>query len=215
MARPTPIAPSVRRAGVAATNAEDVPRRGSDQLDRRNRLGVDVTQDIRCGVRVRVMNRGDDAVVQDDRIRSPHERRRLAVEADVSDDGRVLGSGERRRRAFHRRWAAVVESNAAVEQESGPEGECSATSHDCETHAAALAVTRPAQHAVALVKPRVGERVDYTLNRMCMMSPSATAWSFPSIWSSPASFTACSEPSLMKVAYGITSARMKPRSRSE
>jgi hypothetical protein len=41
----------------------------------------------------------------------------------------------------------------------------------------------------------VARHLSYTLNRMCIISPSATAYSFPSICSSPASFTACSEPS--------------------
>jgi len=53
-----------------------------------------------------------------------------------------------------------------------------------------------------------------TLKRKCMMSPSLTSYSLPSERSRPFALTAASEPYSMRSAYFMTSARMKPRSKS-
>jgi len=63
-------------------------------------------------------------------------------------------------------------------------------------------------------RPITACRAPYTLNRTCKISPSCTTYAFPSTCRSPASLTAASEPYLAKTSYGITSARINPRSRS-
>jgi len=54
----------------------------------------------------------------------------------------------------------------------------------------------------------------YTLNLKCMTSPSCTTYSFPSTRMSPFSFTAASLPRRSRSSTCITSALMKPRSKS-
>ena len=55
----------------------------------------------------------------------------------------------------------------------------------------------------------------YTLKRKCITSPSLTIYSFPSTRSFPASLTFASEPYVSKSVKAITSARIKPFSKSE
>src|SRR5690606_10956198 len=54
----------------------------------------------------------------------------------------------------------------------------------------------------------------YTLNLKCIISPSHTTYSLPSTDILPASLQACSEPYFRKSSYLITSARIKPFSKS-
>ena len=132
---------SVRHRSVAATNAHDIAVVRANHFDRLDRRGVDFAQDIRCRVLVRVMDDSDDVIVQLDRVRSPNEWRRAALEADVSDDGAVPRVEYRRRRTLHGRWTTGAVWNAPSDEEGEHGGKRNATSHASVTHAGEPTVT--------------------------------------------------------------------------
>src|SRR5439155_26113439 len=71
--------------------------------------------------------------------------------------------------------------------------------------------------AIELVARGVSDRDQierHTLKRTCRISPSFTRYVFPSVRMTPSLFAFASLPALRSSCHPITSARMKPRSRS-